>query len=529
MSRWSRYLFFVILISVFSMFGCSGVSSVTTTTPPVTPPASGASYQIVTISDLHFNPLYDSTLFQKLVNSLPPPPGNPNSWNPSAWQTIFQGSSVQTPSAAGTDTNYKLLTYTLASMGQNMESNPSPIILFTGDLLGHNIPANYCIQYLISQSSPVTNAAIASCMAAQSAAIQEFINYTFTFVASQIQTAVGSAPVIYAPGNIDAYSGGYGPDPTFLQNNEPTVWNQFLEGAADPTFTTTFPGGGYYFFQYFPPNSKTSPLRIIALNSNSFVQGSPTLSDDASTELGWLGQQLQAAKTAGQKVWILMHVPPGMNSQLIAQEAAVPSDVDENDAAIMWNLNLNPTPQATFISTLQEYPGVVTLILAGHTHMDEFRILDSSGDVLEQLPGISPCFGNNPAYKVITVTQNTFTPTDYQSFDFNLASELPLPFLPLYDFSSTYGAQGTLANSLGQLYPQLNSNPSTQDMYTFLYTSGSTSVNTVTGAPWNPINDVNWPIFGCTIGYADQSDYVTCVDPSEANSTDSASSSPPAR
>jgi len=45
-----------------------------------------------------------------------------------------------------------------------------------------------------------------------------------------------------------------------------------------------------------------------------------------------------------------------------------------------------------------------------------------------------------------------------------------------------------------------------------LYDSGSTSVNPVTYTPWNPINNVNWPIFACTISEADESDYLNCVN-----------------
>jgi len=507
------------------MFGCSGVSTVT----PVTTPPPPTYYQVVTISDLHFNPLYDPSLFSQLVAA-----------TPSQWDGIFQTSSVAFPSAGGTDTNYLLLMATLASMKKNMGNSMgnSPVILFTGDLLGHNIQKNYCAIYLTSQNSPVNNATLTNCIATQSTAIQAFINNTFSFVALKIQTVLDGTPVIYAPGNIDTYQQNLGPnlnqwnlgpDANFLQNNEPTVWNQLLEQQADPTFTTTFPSGGYYFFQYVPQNSKTSPLRIVVLNSNSFVAGSPTYST-ASTELTWLGQQLQAAQTAGQKVWILMHIPPGENSQWIAQVAPLPqdvADVESNPFFMMWDPTVQWAPTTpSFLQTLQQYPGVVTLILAGHTHMDEYRIL-APGYVVEQLPGISPCFGNNPAYKILTVTQNTFTPTDYQSFDLNLA--YPLQFDPLYQFSATYGVQNTLESSQETLYPQFAADQNLLNMYTYLYTSGSEGVNSSTQQPWNPINDVNWPIFGCTIGEANESGYLTCVSSSASSSTDSASHSPSGR
>lgn len=474
MSKMSRVLLFGILVGIFSMFGCSGVSTV----PPT--PAPVSVYQVVTVSDLHFNPLYDSNLLPQLLAA-----------EPGDWAGVYAKSTVKAPTGGGTDTNYPLLVLALASMKQNMGS--SPVVLFTGDLLGHNIPQTFYTIYFGTKDYPAPpNAA--------TPALNQFIDNTFVFVAGQIRLAVGKVPVIYVPGNIDTYVGGYGPDTTFLAANEPTVYKQFLNSGVDEaTFRSTFNLDGYY--SVAPLGSK---LRVIGLNSNSFVAGVPS-SGDAAAELSWLNSQLAAAQTAGQKVWILMHVPPGANSQGIAQVAATPGEVNDKDVSMMWD----PGVQSAFMQILGSYPGLVTLMLAGHTHMDEFRLLPT-GDVLEQLPGISPCFGNNPAYKVLTVTQDTLTPTDYQSFDYNLAA-MPAQFGSLYQFSSTYAGLPTLGGSLQQLYPQLGSNQSRRQMYTLLYGSGSSAVNPLTLSPFNPINNVNWPIFACTISQMDQPDYLNCV------------------
>jgi len=471
MSRRLRYLFLVILISIFSMFGCGGNTE---------SPAPVSVYQVVTVSDLHFNPLYDSTLYSALVAA-----------DANQWAGIFQSSKVTAPTGGGTDTNYPLLVLALASMKQNMGA--SPVVLCTGDLLGHNLPQMFYTAYYGTPHYPTPNGPAI-------AAMQQFVDKTFAFIAGQIRAAVGNATVIYVPGNIDTYGVGLGPDSTFLTHNAGTVYSQLLDGGLDQqTFLSTFTFDGYYSVQ--PLGSK---LLVIGLNSNSFVAGVPSNSA-ANAELAWLNSQLAAAQGAGQKVWILMHVPPGANAQSIAMKAPLPGDVNESTASMMWD----PSLQATFIQTLAKYPGLVTLMLAGHTHMDEFRILPT-GDVLEQLPGISPCFGNNPAYKVLTIPHDTLTPTDYQSYDYNLAI-MPAQFGTLYQFSATYGRQATLGYALLHLYPQLAANQTERDTYTLLYDSGSTSVNPVSRAPWNPINDVNWPIFACTIGETDEPDYLNCV------------------
>ena len=489
MSRCSPYLFFLILCCVLSMVGCAGVSG---GPKPAPTPAPTSYYQVVTVSDLHFNPLYDTSLYSQLMNADPA----------TQWKGIYLKSNVKTTSTAGTDTNYLLLAMTLKSMQQNIKN--SPVVLFTGDLLGHNIPQNFCNLYYGSLNQTVPqDCATSPDSTTVGPAMQTFINKTFTFIAAQIRQSVGNVPVIYVPGNIDTYLGGTGPNTSFLTNNSQTVYSQLLNSAFDEqTFLNTFTQDGYYSVAPLGAN-----LLVIGLNSNSFIIGQ-TNYNAANAELTWLDSQLASAQAAGQKVWILMHVPPGAYTQYIAQVAAVPSDVDTADAAMMWD----PIVQSTFMNKLQKYPGVATLMLAGHTHMDEFRILPT-GDVLEQLPGISPCFGNNPAFKVLTITQDTFTPVDYESFDYDMAL-LPPPsqFTPLYQFSSTYGLQGNLGNSLQQLYPGVVSNQSMQNTYTLMYTSGSESVNPSTMSPWNPINSVNWPMFACTINDMDQSDYVTCVN-----------------
>lgn len=361
-------------------------------------------------------------------------------------------------------------------------------------MLGHNIPQNFYAAYY--HATPTTYPTPDPTAVA---AMQQFIDKTFAFVAAQIRASAGNAPVLYVPGNIDTYGPGLGPDSTFLTNNAAAVYNQLLNGSVDQqTFLSTFTSDGYYSAQ--PLGSR---LRVIGLNTNSFVAIAPS-SSQAGTELVWLDSQLAAARAAGQKVWILMHVPPGANAQGMASDA--PGQLDESDVSMNWDADT----QSTFMRTLARYPGVVTLMLAGHTHMDEYRILPS-GNVLEQLPGISPCFGNNPAYKVLTITQDTFLPMDYESFDYDLSS-MPPQFQSLYKLSSTYGTLGTLDYSLRGLYPQLVSSESRRDTYTYYYASGSTSKNPLSQAPWNPINTGNWPIFACTISKMDGPDYVACVN-----------------
>jgi hypothetical protein len=475
----AKILWCLRLPAVFSVLLTVGCSSSNNPTPV---PASG-SYQVVTLSDVHFNPLYDTSLYSSLMTT-----------DASGWAGVFEKSNVKLPTGGNTDTNYPLLTIALKNISQHMGN--SPVVLITGDLLGHYIPERF---YCANAGQPFPCSVTPS--PAAIAAMPTFVDKTFTFVAGEIRAAVGSAMIIYVPGNIDTYQiQGAGPDPSFLAANAGTVYDQLLAGNVNQgTFLSTFASGGYYAAQPLGPQ-----LLVIGLNTNSFVDASPT-SGQAETELGWLNSQLASAHSLGQKVWILMHVPPGANSQ--GMKAITPGELDDSNVQMNWDQGY----QSTFMSTLERYSGDITLMLAGHTHMDEYRLLPS-GNVLEQLPGISPCFGNNPAFKILTITQGTFFATDYQSYGYDLSVPQPTQFENLYTFSTTYSAQGSLNTSLQQLYPQFSSDPSTQAFYTYFYTSGSTGTNPLNNTKWNPINSDNWPIFSCTVGEMDQSSYIQCVN-----------------
>jgi hypothetical protein len=140
------------------------------------------------------------------------------------------------------------------------------------------------------------------------------------------------------------------------------------------------------------------------------------------------------------------------------------------------------------------------------------------------VPAITPCFGENPAFKIFTLTGNTLTPNDYSSLNYDL-SKVPLPaqFNSYYTFSAAYSLQGPLGASLLQLYPQLansisliNTQPNAQQaLYMGQYNSGNTTLNPrplPQGAPWNPITNANWPVFACGIGKMAQLDFEDCVN-----------------
>jgi hypothetical protein len=324
-----------------------------------------------------------------------------------------------------------------------------------------------------------------------------FVDKTLAFVLQQIRSAVGSLPVLFAVGNCDSYT-GYGPDSSFLANNAEQLYSTLLSGATDKqAFLNTFTSGGYYSAQPLG-----SDLMVISLNTISFsplVQNPDGSENDEAAvgaELSWLDAQLALAQSAGQKVWLLMHAPPGADEGTTAKSVTVDGHVAS--ATMMWEANY----QATFMQILAKHPGVIALTLAGHTHMDEYRIV-LPNTVLEITPGISPCFANDPAYKVFTFDPGTLAPLDFSSLNYDLAS-MPAQFNSYYTFSEAYSMQGSLPASLAELYSELASNSALQALYRGYYYSGNNSAN--------PITNTNWPVYLSGIGTMWEQDLVNAVN-----------------
>ena len=240
-----------------------------------------------------------------------------------------------------------------------------------------------------------------------------------------------------------------------------------------------------------------------------FSSGQDANDSIVADELSWLDLKLKSAKDKGKKVWLLMHAPPGADIGTTAGHV-VNGQIQSQNTSMMWW----PAYQSSFLAILAKYPGLISLTLAGHTHMDEYRILPSSG-ALEITPAISPWFGNNPAFKVFTISPDTLKPTDYSSLNCDLDTNPP-QFNSYYTFSTAYSSQGLLDASLTQLTPVLVTNSAKQALYRGYYFSGNNSLTPVTYPPfgnsYNPITDTTWPVYWSGIGHMEQQAIIDSVN-----------------
>lgn len=235
--------------------------------------------------------------------------------------------------------------------------------------------------------------------------------------------ASNKIPFFYLPGNNDSLAGDYfsftdsdGETPLSLVSEKtnpfPALNTAQSCGTSPCLDPDPKPKMGYY------AASPISGLRIIALNSIIWgktyneVDGISQL-DAGNNQMKWLTKQLDEAAKAKEKVYLLMHIPPGIDAFSASEGSEKPwmwaHLPSKSDSWLNQFLKLSETHQATIAG-----------ILYGHTHMDELRLIYSPDgtkitEVAISAPGITPKYGNNPGFKTVSFDSNSKELTDFET------------------------------------------------------------------------------------------------------------------
>jgi hypothetical protein len=156
---------------------------------------------------------------------------------------------------------------------------------------------------------------------------------------------------------------------------------------------------------------------------------------------------------------------------------------------------------------LGEYAPLVEASFAGHTHMDEFRIVSSNAHphfLVHITPSVSPVFGNNPSFQRFEYDKLLGTITDYTTYilkNFSSArNEGDTDWEMEYNYSMTYGQHGYTPANAAALYESLEHNSSASADYKRFYSGGTGRV----------ISDKNWKAVWCGIGNVDAGSFASC-------------------
>lgn len=437
---------------------------------------SGAGL-VVSISDIHFNPFYDPKLVTSLIQS-----------DYAKWQAIFSRSLVAGYGSHSADTNYNLFKSALENI--YLRAPRPDFIIISGDFLAHDFQETYAKQ--AGSSDPQ--------------AVDSFIDKTIAFVTLMITRRFPNTPVYPALGNNDSYCGDYQVEPggEFLRATAQT-WRGLLHSVSNASvFLRTFPVSGSY--SVIAPHNKTH--RIIVLNTTFFSSNYKNRCGDPKTEPGndemkWLGTELQKAAAAKERVWLVYHIPVGIDVFASVKNSSA------GQVVLLWQ----PAYNQQFIDLVTQNSNMIVAAFAGHIHMDSFQLIQptnkASTSFVHITPAISPLFGNNPAFDVFTYNRGSAALKDYSAYYFDLSSpasqkNAPVKWRKEYSFAQAFGQPAFSASALQAIYGLMpaDRNGDLTKYETYFNVSNTASPG---------IDGNNWRAYWCGIRNLTVPEYLGCI------------------
>ena len=418
-----------------------------------------ADNRVLLASDIHFNPMADPRLVADLVAA-----------PPDRWESVLAKSSNTAFSQYGEDTNWWLLRSSLDAMRATL---PHPaLVIITGDLLAHEFPSKF--RSITHDSDPQH--------------YRKFVLKTVQFQALELRKRFPNSRIFLTPGNNDDDCGDYaieagGP---FLQDTADLVAK--LAGGNDELKSSWRDLGSFDI-----ANPALPGVRILSLNTvffspyyraAKFSQGCAAVPSTAAADLfSWFESRLAAARQRHEKVWLMFHIPPGMDGFSTIEKSLQNSHSGSGSAAGNCESRIVPMwePQWTsqFDALLEKYRGTVIASFAGHTHMDDFRVVDASAVEPSFVlidPAVSPIYDQNAAFRIASfahdgslVDQSTY----YLSNLLFASRDTRGEWKKEYTFSGEWKLKALDGTSLARVYQQIVSNQQDRDQWLKLYTVSS--------------------------------------------------------
>ena len=395
---------------------------------------------------------------------------------PAQWEQILAGGSPKFP-PYGRDTNWPLFTSVLQAATKTTPDAAFTIV--TGDLLVHHFREQFNAAATVHDDE----------------AFRSFVRKSVKFVALELKKRSPLTPVFVTLGNNDDECGDYAiqPDGPFLNDTASVVGD--LAGVVN---TASY----VHFGSYSVANPALKHERIIVLNTVFFSPryanrcGGQGVEDAGEKLLGWLANELAAAQARHEKVWLVYHIPPGVDA-FATTHAKTPGTV-----ALLWKESY----AGKFLSLLEQYSGVVGPNFAGHIHVDDFRLLGGSlktSPFVMIAPAVSPITGQNPTFRVVKFDAHGNL-KDQETYYLQNLTDWQLE----YDFEKQWRFKDLNAQSYSALFAQIEGSTDKAARWMVLY-----STSHVAGSP---APDSVRPLY-CASGNISAQAYQSCVARKESN------------
>jgi sphingomyelin phosphodiesterase acid-like 3 len=447
-----------------------------------------ATVPALLVSDIHFEPFWDPAKVPQLTAApidqwsviLAAPP------SPDQQQRFV--ALQQTCHTRGADTSYALFDSSLKAMRSHAAG--VSFVAISGDLISHSFQCKY--NALVPNSTPEAYSA--------------FVEKTLDYVVEELDKSVPGVPVFVALGNNDSDCGDYRLDAhsEFLRVTGKEVTRDFSPSER-PTAEEASAAGGYYSVTLPAPIENTRLLVVndIFMSSNYATCGGKPDPTAAGTQLDWLRQQLAEARANNQKIWVMGHIPPGVDLYSTASRMI---DVCGGKNPVMFLVS------EKLADILGEFGDVVELAIFAHTHMDELRVLKpetaaGKGVAVKMVPSISPNHGNHPSITLAQIDPSTAALVDYKVFVASNATGVDAKWNEEYDFARSFHQAEFASSSVSQLIAGFAADPSAKTQ-----ASGSYIDNFSVGYA-SPLLRLAWPQYVCTLSNYTAESFRSCACP----------------
>jgi sphingomyelin phosphodiesterase acid-like 3 len=457
---------------------------------------AAADVPVVMLSDVHLDPFHDPAKLPQLRKA------PVTAWQaildapPSATQVADFTKLQSTCGARGIDTPNALLE---GSLKAAHTQQPHPLfVTVSGDLMAHQFDCRF--HTLAPEATPADYSAFAA--------------KTVAFVALRLRQTFPATPIYLALGNNDSGCNDYREDPNsaYLQADATSFAADAISPANSAAIKAEFSHYGDYNIALPIPHTRLIVLQDI-FESKKYTACNGTKTDDpTAAQTTWLRTQLTNARAAHEHVWVMAHIPPGVDAYTTFTRAR---NVCTGQKAEMF------LSSEALAATITGFPDTIRLALFGHTHMDELRVYTSpDGTPIpgKLVPSITPVNGNNPAFTVAEVDPRTATLKDYTVFAATKPAtwDIAPTWHEEYRYSTTYNLPDLSGPSLAKLTTSFladkTSSTAASLSYQRFYFVGDPIANTgISGNLKAAAMQVVWPAYGCSITQATQAGFKACV------------------
>jgi sphingomyelin phosphodiesterase acid-like 3 len=273
--------------------------------------------------------------------------------------------------AVRSDTNYALLVSALGAARDT--GTPYDYVLVTGDYLGHDFEKKY------RQFMP------------DSRGYENFVIKTMVFVNRMIQQSFPAVPIVGALGNNDSVAGDYAaPGKPLLE----ALSKEWKVVAANPDAARDFLQGGYYTVPHPTVPSQEFLVLNTTLWSRLYTGGtSKGTSDAGAQEMDWLISQLDGLRARSHTATLIMHLPPGIDAYASSKSGTCSTPL------AFWK---KPYLDA-FLAAIEGHKESLRDSYAGHTHINDFRVLSDAAGAPYFATNIAPSIApdhHNPEFEI---------------------------------------------------------------------------------------------------------------------------------